>query len=406
MFVLDIYTFYGIKQIFADGKWLRQFTWFYFSISAIGYFAIGYLYFNLHGGPFSSRTPMVNYMIGIVFTLFISKLVFSAVQLIHDLVRITIGIISFITSLVTEEKQLVQHIPERREFLTKATTMIAGIPFIGLLYGITRGKYAYTIERVSIAFKDLPKAFDGFKIVQISDIHSGSFDSISGVKEGIHMINSLDADIVCFTGDLVNSEKEEIDPYIDIFSQISARYGKYAVLGNHDYYGRDARDEGPKRDVYFADFFTRFEKMGFDLLNNANRKLSLDGDVINIIGVENWGAGRWFPKRGDLDVATKNLPDNGFNILLSHDPSHWDAKVLGFPKTMHLTLSGHTHGMQFGIKIPGFEWSPVKYRYPRWMGLYKENDQYLYVNRGFGFLAFPGRVGMWPEITLIELRTA
>ncbi|MBK9741427.1 MAG: metallophosphoesterase, partial [Saprospiraceae bacterium] len=226
------------------------------------------------------------------------------------------------------------------------------------------------------------------------------------VRKGIEKINELKADVVCFTGDLVNSEKDEIDPYIEIFSEIEAKYGKLATLGNHDYYGHYDKNDPQAEKVYFEDFFSKFKKMGFDLLNNENRSITKDGETIHIVGVENWGAGHWFPKKGDLAKATENLDGNGFKILMSHDPTHWDEKVLNFPKKMDLTLSGHTHGFQFGFQMPGFKWSPAQYRYKKWLGLYQEDDKYLYVNRGFGFLGFPGRVGMWPEITLIELQSA
>lgn len=406
MIGLDIYTYLCMRQIMGVGRWSKLFPLIYMSISVIGYSAMLYLFFNLRGGPFSTRTPMINYMIGIVFTLFITKMVFTALMFAQDFGRFILGLFSYAKSQISDEYRPDQHIPDRRQFLTTAANIIAGIPFISLIYGITRGKYAYTVERVSLTFKDLPKAFDGFKIVQISDIHAGSFDSPDSVREGIKMINDLSADIVCFTGDLVNSEKEEIDPYIDIFGHIHSKYGKFAVLGNHDYYGKDAREGGEKEIKYFEDFFKKYKSMGFDLLNNTYRKISIDDQSINIVGVENWGKGPWFPKKGDLDLATMDMPKDSFNVLMSHDPTHWDEKVLAYDKHMHLTMSGHTHGFQFGIKVAGFEWSPAKYRYPRWMGLYEKANKYLYVNRGFGFLGFPGRVGMWPEITLIELKSA
>jgi uncharacterized protein len=398
--MIDIYTYTSMRTIIR-GKW---FPWVYALISMLGYISMAQLVMTMQRGMFGTRTEMTNLMIGLVFTLFISKLVFSILMFLQDGGRSVVGVFNYIKSKVTDDYPE-QYLPDRRKFLTTTATVIAGIPFFTMLYGVTRGKYRYTVEKLTLTFKDLPKSFDGFKLVQISDIHAGSFDSKDSVHNGIKMINDLDADLVCFTGDLVNSQKEEIDPYIDIFAEIRAKHGKYAVLGNHDYYGRyEETPQGEKN--YWDDFYKKFDAMGFDLILNERRKVERNGESINIVGVENWGAGRWFPKKGDLDVASIKTKPGEFNILLSHDPSHWEEKVIQHDKHMHLTLSGHTHGFQFGIQVPGYQWSPVKYRYKRWAGLYEEAQRYLYVNRGFGFLGFPGRIGMWPEITLIELRTA
>src|SRR5690606_12098197 len=233
-------------------------------------------------------------------------------------------------------------------------------------------------------------------------IHAGSFDSIADVQRGADMINELEPDLILFTGDLVNSKKDEIDPYMDVFKGLKAKIGKFAVLGNHDYYGLyDVAPQDEKQ--YWTDFYKKYEDMGFELLNNRSKKIELGGESIRLVGVENWGAGRFFPKFGDLDKALAEVKEEEFCILMSHDPTHWENKVIPHAKKIDLTLSGHTHGMQFGVNIPGFKWSPIQYRYKHWLGLYSEADQHLYVNRGFGFLGFPGRVGMWPEISLFEL---
>ena len=294
--------------------------------------------------------------------------------------------------------------PSRRRFLTLGATGLASIPFSLMLHGVTRGKYAYTVKNVKLALKDLPKAFDGLRIVQISDIHAGSLDSKSAVARGVRMVNEQNPDLIFFTGDLVNSDKNEVDPYIDIFKELNAKLGKYCILGNHDYYGEP--DEEQEQPTYWEDFYSKYKAMGFNLMKNENTFLEKDGERICLIGVENWGKGRFFPKKGDLDLALANTDPEEFCILLSHDPSHWDEKVLEHPKKIHLTFSGHTHGFQFGVNMPGLKWSPVQYRYPRWNGLYEEEEQYLYVNRGFGFLGFPGRIGMWPEITVVDLSSA
>ena len=401
---LDIYSYFGMKLVFAP-KFTKLFNVFYIATSLLTYFSMFRIMQVYTNNPSIVKSETLNLMLGFVFTMFVTKLFFSVFLILQDGGRLLAGGYNYIKSLIGATTDASEtFIPERRKFLTTAGTVLAGIPFFSMLYGITKGKYQYTVQKTVLSFKNLPKAFDGFKIVQISDIHSGSFDSIEKVRTGIDKINELEADIVCFTGDLVNAEKEEIDPYITTFSEIKAKYGKFATLGNHDYYGSYDRNDVSAERKYFEDFFEKFKKMGLDLLNNENRKLTIDDESIHIVGVENWGAGHWFPKKGDLTQATNGISDDNFKLLMSHDPTHWDEKVLNFPMKMDLTLSGHTHGFQFGFQMPGFKWSPAKYRYPKWLGLYQEKDQYLYVNRGFGFLGFPGRVGMWPEITLIELR--
>jgi len=286
--------------------------------------------------------------------------------------------------------------------LVKLSMGISLVVFIALLAGAIWGKYKYGVEKLDLSFDDLPDSFDGLRVVQISDVHSGTWDSIAGVSKGIEKINNLEPDLILFSGDLVNSNKDEIDPFIDLFSELKAPMGKYAVLGNHDYYGQP-RDRS-KRAAYYADFFDKYRRMGFTLLRNEHNYLKNNDEQIALIGVENWGSGRYFPKFGDLDAATKGLRRDIFSILISHDPSHWELHARDYNFHFHLTVSGHTHGMQFGINLPFFKWSPVQYRYKYWMGLYKEMGQYLYVNRGFGLLAYPGRVGMYPEITLFTLR--
>jgi len=243
------------------------------------------------------------------------------------------------------------------------------------------------------------------KLVHISDIHSGSFDSLEAVQRGIDLINAQNADIICFTGDLVNNDSREIEPFIQDFKALKSKYGIYSCLGNHDYGDYKHWKSKEVKQQNLETLFKHHQAMGFKLLNNSNVELTNKGEKIVILGVENWGKPP-FPQHGDLDKALKNVNNADFKILLSHDPSHWDYKVLTHPTNIDLTLSGHTHGMQFGVEIPGFKWSPIKYLYPRWAGLYQEATQYLYVNRGFGFLGFPGRVGIWPEITVIELKKA
>ncbi|KQS36969.1 metallophosphoesterase [Pedobacter sp. Leaf194] len=270
------------------------------------------------------------------------------------------------------------------------------------IYGITRGKYAYRVIKHTLYFDDLPKSFDGFTLTQISDVHAGSFTNPKAVQKGIDLINAQKSDLFVFTGDLVNNASSEIVPYIGHFSQIKAPFGQYSVLGNHDYgdYIKWPTEADKVKNLqqlkaYHAD-------LGFKLLLDEHVELTKNGQKIILAGVENWGIG--FGERGDLKKALSNTEPNDFKILLSHDPSHWDAQVKEFPSKIQLTLAGHTHGMQFGIEAFGIKWSPVKYRYKHWAGLKTENDRYLNINRGFGFLGFSGRVGIWPEITVIELK--
>ncbi len=397
--LLDIYTFLGLKSLFIEKRAGLIFQFVYMLTSLFIYYSFYRLYVTFTGGSFFSNTSY-NIYLGIVLTAIVSKLIFILLLLPQDIGRIFYTIYAMIAG----ETQMPSTglLPARRRFLTLAATGIAAIPFSTMLYGITKGKYAYTVNKVKLAFKDLPPSFDSFKIVQISDIHAGSLDSKKGVAKGVRMINEQQPDLIVFTGDLVNFDKDEVDDYIDIFKEMKAKYGKFSTLGNHDYYGVPRNGELAKQ-AYWADFDKKYRAMGFRLMNNENAFIEKNGERICLLGVENWGKGRWFPKRGDLDKALENIEADEFCVLLSHDPTHWDEKVLPHPKHIHLTLSGHTHGFQFGINLPGFKWSPAQYRYDKWIGLYEEAKQYLYVNRGFGFLAFPGRVGMWPEITVIEL---
>lgn len=401
--VLELYTFSGIRSLAAGHKFGKYFMYLFYTQVVILALALFNLFSGMQSGSMVKSASM-NLWLGIVLTSVVTKLVFCSLLLMQDGGRLLGGAYNFVQAKWNGNTPEA-YLPGRRQFLSQTALAVAGIPLVSMFYGMMVGKYRYTVKNIQLAFKDLPKAFDGFKIVQISDVHSGSFDDKEAVRKGIEMVNAQGADLLLFTGDLVNSEKDEINPYMDIFSLLKAKHGKYAVLGNHDYYGYFGVPESGKK-AYWDDFMGKFEKMGFRLLNNDHTRIEKDGENFVLAGVENWGAGRHFPKIGDLNKAIQGVKKDDFTVLMSHDPSHWDHHVLPHDQHVHLTLSGHTHGMQFGIDMPGFKWSPVKYRYPRWMGLYEEKGQYLYVNRGFGFLAFPGRVGMWPEITVIELKTA
>ena len=292
----------------------------------------------------------------------------------------------------------------RRRFLKTTGFVLSSLPFASFLYGITKGKYNFKVLEQTLTFSDLPKAFDGFKVVQFSDLHAGGFDSYADVQRGFDLIQAQQADLILFTGDLVNDLAEEVIPYKDLLKNLDAPFGKYSVLGNHDYSEDDDLfpDEESKSKNFLA--IQQHQKdVGFQLLNNANAKIEKDESLIRLIGVENWGNG--FIKEGDLDKAIENCEENEFSILMSHDPTHWEKVVLKHPKHINLTLSGHTHGMQMGIEAFGIKWSPIKYIYKYWAGLYQELNQCLYVNRGFGFMAFAGRIGVYPEITVFTLKS-
>jgi predicted MPP superfamily phosphohydrolase len=289
----------------------------------------------------------------------------------------------------------------RSEFLSKASLLMVGTPLVLMSNGILSGAYDYRVRRHKVVLPNLPKAFHGFRLVQISDIHSGSFFDENAVMNGIEMLNAEKPHVVCFTGDLVNNTADEVKDYAKIFSKIKAEMGVYSVLGNHDYgdYVRWASPEDKARN--FDDMKRAHKEMGWKLLLNEHRYLTADGEKIALLGTENWGKNR-FAKYGNLKKTHENS-EADVKILLSHDPSHWDAQILPGYKDIDLTLSGHTHGFQCGIEVGNFKWSPVQYVYEQWAGLYEKNGQQLYVNRGFGFIGFPGRIGILPEITVLEL---
>lgn len=279
---------------------------------------------------------------------------------------------------------------------------VAGLLVLLFIYGIVRGKYAYRVIKHTLYFPDLPESFDGFTISQISDVHSGSFTNAKAVQRGIDMVKAQASDVFVFTGDLVNNKAEEIKPWIKAFSQIKAPFGQFSILGNHDY-GDYVKWESEQKKRDNLQLLKSYHKdLGYKLLLDEHVELHKGNDKIILAGVENWGIG--FGERGDLNKAMSRTSPDDFKILLSHDPSHWEAQVIKYSSKIHLTLSGHTHGMQFGIEAFGIKWSPVKFRYKHWAGIKQINDMYLNVNRGFGFIGFSGRVGIWPEITVIELK--
>src|SRR5690606_17459239 len=317
----------------------------------------------------------------------------------EDIVRSLQGMSNYFIGNLSPEQR---YIPQRRKFISQVAFAVAAIPFAGFVYGIIKGKYNFKVFRQTLYFDDLPDAFDGFTITQISDIHAGSFRDFEAVQKGINLAKAQNSDLFVFTGDLVNRTADEMDPLLDRFKEIKAPFGQYSILGNHDYGDYTSWRNDQDKQKNFEVLKAQHAKMGYKLLLDDYVTLKKDGQKIQLMGVENWGVG--FKSKGDLEKALKGVGDDDFKVLLSHDPSHWEMVVKDHPSKIHLTLSGHTHGMQFGVETPVIRWSPAKYRYPNWAGLAEQAGRYLYVNRGFGFHAFAGRVGIWPEVTAIELR--
>ena len=296
-------------------------------------------------------------------------------------------------------------IPSRRKFVSTLGWGLAAIPFASILYSIFKGKYNYKVWKYTLYFDNLPKAFDGYRITQISDIHCGSFDNYEKIRYGVDLINSQKSDVILFTGDLVNNLANEVHNWKSLFATLQAPDGVFSIMGNHDYGDYSSWETSEAKQQNLEHLFQLQKQMGWQLLLNEHCYLERNGEKIALIGVENWGHGR-FSKYGDLNKAMEGINTEDFKILMSHDPTHWQEVVLPENKDIQLTLSGHTHGMQCGIEIPGWlKWSPSQYIYKYWGGMYEEGGKYLNVNRGFGYHAFPGRLGVWPEITVIELKT-
>ena len=291
----------------------------------------------------------------------------------------------------------------RSQFLSRLAIVVGAVPAGSLVYGVIANAYNYTFRKVTIKFPNLPEAFDGYRIIQLSDIHSGSFNRTEPIIEAINKINALDADLILFTGDLVNNTSDEMDPYMHVFDKLRAKHGVISTTGNHDYGDYVQWDTPEEKVANFEKFKGIHKKLGWNLLMNENVLLERDRQKIAIIGIENWGKGH-FAKYGKLDEAYKGTENIPFKLLMSHDPSHWDEQVRPKYPDIDLTLSGHTHGFQFGIETKWLKWSPSEYVYKQWAGLYQEGKQYVYVNRGFGFLGYPGRVGILPEVTEITLK--
>ncbi|BDD10190.1 phosphoesterase [Fulvitalea axinellae] len=349
------------------------------------------------------------YPLLIIFGMYLSRLLGSVVVLFDDIRRGVVWLFGKFSGSKTDAKKPDEdEVPimsgrkiSRSEFLSTTALAVAAVPVSAMSFGIISGAHDYRVRRVKVPLKNLPKEFHGIRFAQLSDIHTGSFFNKTAVKGGVEMLLSEKPDAVFFTGDLVNNETKEVNEYFDVFEKVKAPLGVYSTLGNHDYGDYRVWANKKAKEKNLADMHEAHRRLGWNLLLDENRALKVDGKSIGLVGVENWGAGR-FAKYGNLQNAIKGTEDYPVKVLLSHDPSHWDHQVLP-DSDIDLMFAGHTHGFQFGIEIGAFKWSPAQYRYKQWAGLYEKDNRFLYVNRGFGYLGFPGRVGMPPEITITEL---
>jgi len=394
LLIIDIYAYQALRT-------LLKLKWMLVSYQIISFFLLIFIVYSFMQFDRSvGQTKQTMYTMGLLLLVYIPKVVMTLVLMGEDIFRIGAGTVNYFSNYDNE----IDFLASRRKFVSQIGLGLAAVPFLSLIYAVTKGKYNYKVIKQQIFYPDLPDAFDGFTITQISDVHSGSFDNPDKINYAIDLVNEQNSDMILFTGDIVNTDAKEMHPWIETFNRIKKHeYGKFSVLGNHDY-GEyiEWPTEQDKIDNFEA-IKDLYGQIDFKLLLNEHTFIQKGEDKIALVGVENWGNN--FKKVGDINLASANLTKDDFKILMSHDPSHWEYEVKNHDKHFHLTLSGHTHGMQFGIEIPGFiKWSLAQYVYKQWAGLYENKGRYVYVNRGFGFHAYPGRVGIMPEITVIELK--
>jgi predicted MPP superfamily phosphohydrolase len=406
LFFIDWYFFQGfkttLKSYSANAQKISSYVYWGLSLSIITFIFIVFV----TGTPQPKGTTVSNWIFVFTVMLYISKILVLPFLLIDDISRLFQWVFAFFQTKTTEGNAPDSVGIDRSQFFSKLAVYGAAVPVVGFTTGIAFGAHNYQVRKQKLVLPKLPKSFEGLKIVQISDIHAGSFWNKSGVERGIQKIMELKPDVIFFTGDLVNNTADEFNDWSAVFGKLKAPMGIYSILGNHDYgdYKQWPSPEAKAKNL--ADLRAHHYALGWNLLDDTHKLLEKNGDNIAIIGIQNWGTGR-FPKSGNLAKALNGLPNEiPIKLLLSHDPSHWDAQVRpDFPQ-IDVQFSGHTHGMQFGVDNKVLKWSPVQYRYKQWGGLYQEGHQQLYVNRGFGFIGYPGRLGIWPEITLLELARA
>lgn len=402
---IDLYFYQALRTVLLTSSSARKNVVFYFYW---GFTLFSFLLFltpsliPLHEWPKFIKV----YVLAFVFMALISKIIGTVFIALDDILRLLRWAGSYIVKPAAAANDVAVQSPHaisRLKFLNYIALGMAVIPFSSFLYGMVKGAFDYKVHRVKVVLPNLPDAFNGLKIIQISDIHSGSFVSSSPLEEAVKLINEQKGDIVFFTGDLVNDRAVELEPHMAALGKISAPMGVYSTFGNHDYGDYVTWDSAEEKIKNLEDLKLRHAQLGWKLMMNEHVALKRGDAEIALLGIENWGGNLNFPKYGDMKKAHAGTEKYPVRLLLSHDPSHWNKQVRIDYKDIDITFSGHTHGFQFGIEIPGFKWSPSQYVYKEWAGLYTEGDQHIYVNRGLGFLGYPGRVGIMPEITVMEL---
>lgn len=393
LLIIELYAFQALKTL-VKLKWILV-SYQIISLVVLVFIVYSFMKFDRSVG----QTQQTMFTMGLLLVVYVPKMILTLLLLGEDIFRVGAGSVNYFL-----ENDDVTFLSSRRKFVSQIGLGLAAIPFMSLIYGITVGKYNYKVIKQRIFFPDLPDAFDGFTITHISDVHSGSFDNPDKINYAIDLVNEQNSDMILFTGDIVNTDAKEMHPWIETFNRIQKHaYGKYSVLGNHDYGEYVTWPTEKDKEDNFQAIKDLYGQIDFKLMLNEHTYIEKGSDKIALIGVENWGHN--FKKAGDINKASQGVDKKDFKILMSHDPSHWDYEIKNHESNFHLTLSGHTHGMQFGIEIPGyFKWSLAQYVYAQWAGLYENVGRYVYVNRGFGFHAYPGRVGIMPEITVIELK--
>lgn len=402
--IIDVYAYRGVKKLKINYSnkiqtIIRYLYWVVPVLLILGLVFYGIFYTSIDRSNYLSYFHLIS---GSFILFYVPKLIFIIFNFMDDLVLLAKKLLKHKPSNYSDTVYKGEPIT-RGQFINRTGMILAGIPFLSIAYGIKWGRFNYTVREQILEFKNLPKSLEGLKVLQISDLHIGSFkNNKEKIEEAVSIINEQEADLIFFTGDFVNNVSTEIDDFLDILGAMKSKYGMFSVLGNHDYgeyvpwNSLSEKNENIKRVLELQN------RIGFTVLNNEHRSVKIKDSELEIIGIENWGLPP-FPQYGDLAKAISNVKEDSFKILLSHDPTHWDEQVLG-KTNIDFTLSGHTHGAQFGIDIPGFRWSPVTIRYKRWGGIYSEGNQKLFVNTGIGFIGFPGRVGMPPEIAVFKLR--
>lgn len=399
--VIELYFLQAVKtfvQDFSQGK-KSAVLWTAYALAAIS-ILIGLI--SLFYPP-PQWNSFFRFLAAVVLIILLCKLIGCVFLIMDDLFRLFRWIFSLFQKKSGEAVEASKGI-SRLKFFSQLAVTFTIIPAIGFIYGIVRGAYKYRVHNVKVPSPNLPEAFNGFKIVQVSDIHTGSFIDNSALNKAFDIVMQQRADLILFTGDLVNNEATETIGFEEVYSRLKAPHGVYSVLGNHDYGDYVQWDSVEAKQKNLETLKKIQATAGWRLLMNEHVPIEKNGQKIALLGIENWSGSRHFPKYGKMNLAHKGTEEYPYKILMSHDPSHWDKQVQPEYPDVDLTLSGHTHGMQLGIEIPGLKWSPAKWVYKEWAGLYKEGKQFLYVNRGLGFLGYPGRLGIWPEITVIELQ--